>query len=86
MKMVVWIRLQEHIDVLRNQITQIEGKIETARGVLRDLDIAHPDYRLGWIDNYNVERRKAGIPDYTPTNREEERYAATVAAPDSASL
>lgn len=77
MKMVVWIRIQENIEMLQKQISQLEGKLETTRDLLRDLDEKHPEHYKMWVDNYNVERRKSGFPDYTPTQREVERYLAT---------
>lgn len=78
MKRVAWLRIQENIFLLRNQISQLEGKLESTRDLLRDHDNKHPKYAEEWIENYNKERRKAGIPDYTPGSKEEEAYAATV--------
>lgn len=74
MKRVVWLRLQENIDMLRNQITSLEGKLNDTRVLLGELDEQHPTYIEDWIENYNKERRKAGIPDYIPSTREEEAY------------
>jgi hypothetical protein len=83
MKRVVWLRMQENIMLLRNQISQLEGKLEGTRQTLRDLDLAHPEYAEEWIGNYNKERRKGGIPDYTPSSQEEEKYMATAKTPDT---
>ena len=80
MKMVVWIRIQENIEQLRNQIASLEGKLEGTRDTLRNLDAKHPEYQGSWIDNYNIERRKSGIPDHVPTQRELDRYVATATA------
>lgn len=77
MKMVVWLRIQENIEQLRTQISSLEGKLEGVRDTLRNLDDEFPEYQRSWIDNYNIERRKAGIPDHVPTQREIDRYAAT---------
>jgi hypothetical protein len=76
MKRVAWLRMRENIEQLENQKISIEKKVQETRELLNSLELDYPDYREAWIDNYNRERRKAGIPDYTPSQREEAAYSA----------
>jgi hypothetical protein len=55
----------------------LEEKLALTRRVLADLDVTHPTYATEFIENYNAERRKSGFPDYIPSEKEEEAYAAT---------
>ena len=74
MKMVVWMRLQESIEIERKKLKGLEDKLLETRKVLFDLDKTHPAFNDQWIDNYNKERRKAGIPDFTPGESEMRNY------------
>lgn len=77
MKRVVWMRLRENIMQIQNQLDSLETKFEESREVLRKLDETHPDYEEQWIENYNKERRRAGIPDHVPSAKEEAEYETT---------
>jgi hypothetical protein len=74
MKMVVWMRLQENIDIERKKLRELEGKLVDTRAILSGLDKSHPSFNEDWIDNYNKERRKAGIPDYVPGEAQMKTY------------
>lgn len=74
MKMVTWLRLHETIEQHRKKLQDLEGKLVETRKILHDLDSKHPEYNEAWIDTYNIERRKGGIPDYIPGNAEIQRY------------
>jgi hypothetical protein len=74
MKMVVWLRLQETIELEKRKIVDLEGKLLETRKLLHKLDDTHPEFNELWIENYNRERRKAGIPDYVPGNMELKTY------------
>ncbi|HMP28150.1 MAG TPA: hypothetical protein PKD85_01035 [Saprospiraceae bacterium] len=77
MKRVVWMRMRENMQQLKNQSESLDKKYEEVREKLRELDASHPNYEHDWIENYNKERRKAGIPDHVPSKREEEEYNQT---------
>lgn len=77
MKMVVWLRLQETIALERKKLKDLESKLTGVRTTLGELDDKHPGYADQWVDNYNVERRKAGIPDHIPSQADMEEYART---------
>jgi hypothetical protein len=77
MKMVVWLRLQETILLERKKLKDLEDKLCGVRSTLSELDQKHPSYSESWVDNYNVERRKAGIPDHVPSKLDMEEYART---------
>lgn len=78
MKRVVWMRLQESIELERRKLKNLEEKFSEICGVLYKLDSEHPSHSEKWIDNYNIPRKKAGIPDYIPSQMEVEEYARTV--------
>jgi hypothetical protein len=78
MKRVTWLRLRENIAMLKNQVQTLEGKLVDTRKVLANLDSKHPTYDVDWIDNYNKERRKSGIPDYIPGASEQKTYIETI--------
>lgn len=83
MKRVTWIRLTENIELQRKQILNLEEKLKFTRGLLADLDSRHPDFVDTWKDNYNKERRRAGIPDYNPSEKEDIEYNAYVATSET---
>lgn len=74
MKRVVWMSLRENIERKRNELTRLEEKLVEVRGVLAKLDDASPAYKDEWVDNYNVERKKAGFPEFIPSTRDQEAY------------
>jgi hypothetical protein len=74
MKMVVWMRLQESIEIQRKKLKELEDKLLETRSILSGLDKTHTSFNEDWIDNYNKERRKAGIPDYVPGEAEMRIY------------
>jgi hypothetical protein len=74
MKRVVWMSLRENIERKRNELVKLEEKLVEVRGVLGKLDSEHSEYQKEWVDNYNVERKKAGFPDFIPSTRDEEAY------------
>lgn len=74
LKRVTWLRLRENIAMMQNQVNTLQTKLDGVRKVLVDLDNKHPTYATEWIDNYNKERRKAGIPDYIPSETETKTY------------
>jgi len=77
MKKVAWLRLSENIELEKKKITSLEEKLKITRGILAGLDVSHPEYNHEWINNYNIERRKSGIPDYRPSEKEDQQYLET---------
>jgi hypothetical protein len=77
MKKVAWQRLRETIEIQKNKTKDLEEKLKLTRGLLASLDEKHPEYATDYIENLNVERRKAGIPDYVPNEEENKIYDAT---------
>jgi len=77
MKMVAWQRLHEAIEIEKNKIKSLEEKWVVTRKLLSELDEKNPTYVEAYVKNLNKERRKAGIPDYVPSEKELELYAST---------
>ena len=78
MKMVVWMRLQESIALEKKKLQGLEEKFDGICKTLSELDSKHPTYTESWVDNYNIPRRQAGIPDYIFSQMEAEEYTRTV--------
>lgn len=77
MRRVTEMKLVEARDAQRKQIASIEEKIDMVRRELKTLEKDHPQYGDEWLDCYNAERRKVGIPDFNPgedTFREYNEY------------
>jgi hypothetical protein len=67
MRMVTELRLIEELDRQTRQIQNVKDNIEKVRNELAELEMTHPSYIEDWIECYNVERRKVGIPDFCPS-------------------
>lgn len=74
MKRVTWMRLLERRQILQKEMDSIGDKLLDTRKLLFKLEQSHPNYTTGWIDHYNIERRKTKIPDYIPSSAQEEEY------------
>ena len=64
-------------EALKNQIRQyrdIREKLVATRIDLKKLEIDHPEYPDKWIDRYNEEREKTGIPEFIPGENQFEEY------------
>jgi Family of unknown function (DUF5832) len=66
MKRVTDLRLNENLDIYYKKIEEIKGKIIDTRKITKTLEKDHPEYTSQWLDNYNRELRKAGVPDHIP--------------------
>jgi len=78
MRRVTELRLMEARD---NQLRQIESIKKTLRKVQKEtkrLERDHPEYEDQWVDCYNEERRKAGVPDYVPSEDQDREHAEAV--------
>ena len=74
MKRITWLRLHENVQLFRKKINDLEEKWKKTRKELSELEGKHPEYKTSWIDNYNKERKKSGIPNYIPGDEEEKLY------------
>lgn len=63
---VTEIRLSEHIAKLQEQIDSVTGKRDHVRKSLAYLESRCPDHSKVWVDRYNEERTRSGIPGYIP--------------------
>jgi hypothetical protein len=63
---VTEIRLSEHIAKLNEQIEQVDKKRLHVRKSLAYLEQRNPDHTKVWVERYNEERTKSGIPGYIP--------------------
>jgi len=74
MKRVAWMRLRENVAATQKQLDSLLKNYAATRDILRDLDTRHTDYSVAWLDNYNKERKKSGIPDFIPGEQEVNEY------------
>jgi hypothetical protein len=66
--------LRENIQSMENKLADLKKKLVMVRQNLGDMDTTHPAYSEEWLDNYNKERKKAGIPGYIPGEKEVGAY------------
>lgn len=78
LKRNAWKFLGENIDRMIDQVRSLQEKRKELRKLLADLDKEHPTYTNEWIEHVNVERRKAGLPDYIPSENEQELYISAL--------
>lgn len=70
MRRVTEVRLLEYRDKYLQQIENITKSLRQVQKETKNLEVKYPDYKERWIDCYNEERRKAGIPDYVPSEEQ----------------
>lgn len=66
MKMVTVIRLMETREAYKKNFATIEENLEKVEKEVYKLTKANPNYVNEWIDCYNDERSKGGVPNYVP--------------------
>lgn len=66
MRMVTSIRLREEKIRLMKQLSDIDINVDKVNRDLYNLEKIHSEYKNEWVDCYNIERRKSGIPDFQP--------------------
>ena len=74
MRRVTDMRLTESRDNTRKQLESTETTIEKVRRELKLLEANHPDYCENWLERYNEERHKGGLPDFKPAEDLFEEY------------
>lgn len=67
MRMVTELRLIEEKERQMRQLASVEDNIRKVQEELARLEAKHPSYKDDWIERYNEERRKSGIPDFCPS-------------------
>ena len=68
------IRLLEAIENHYRQIETMKESLVTVRKKMIPLEEKYPKYQTQWVDRYNEERRKTGIPDYVPGEEFEKEH------------
>lgn len=66
MRRVTAMRLVESRDNAREQLKSTEKIIRKVCKELKRLELDHSDYTGKWIERYNEERHKGGLPDFKP--------------------
>lgn len=66
MRRVTEMRLTEARDKMQKQLEGMQETIKSVRTELKKLDRSHLEYINQWIDVYNEERKKGGIPPFRP--------------------
>ena len=74
MKRVTEMKLFEAEANMKNKLKEIQDKICESQKELFRIESQSPEYIDQWIDRYNVERKKAGIPDFIPSEIDVERH------------
>lgn len=74
MKMVVLIHLQDAIANLEEKIRETKAKMSDVKNICKTLDENHPNYNSEWVDLYNEERKKVGIPEFVVSDRFDDWY------------
>ena len=78
MKRVTEMKLRETRNNQTHQISAIRESLRKTRKELKRLERDHTSYTDAWIDNYNKEREKAGIPPYIPGENEFKEYEESI--------
>lgn len=78
MRRVTANKLMETRDSTRLQLETMEKTLRKVRKELKRLEIDHPEYIDEWVERYNVERRKAGVPDYVPVEDQVREHEDTI--------
>ena len=80
MKRVTELRLKEQIEFRKRGIDSMEEKRKLTQKILKRLELENPEYTDQWIDNYNEQRKKGGIADYIPPEKQIETYKEELSA------
>ena len=70
MRRVTEVRLMEARENQTRQIESIKKTLCKVQKQLKRMERDHPDYDSQWVGRYNEERRKAGVPDYVPSEEQ----------------
>lgn len=76
MKRVTEMKVVEMIDTMKKKLEDLEGKLTLIRDEMCTLESSHPTYGEEWIECYNQERAKSGIPAFLPAEKQFSGYEA----------
>lgn len=69
-------KLVEMIEATEKKLVDTKEKLTMIRDKLYNIEQSHPDYSEKWIDCYNEERLKSGIPAFLPAEKQFAGYEA----------
>lgn len=78
MRRVTANRLMESRESVKTQMETINSTLRKVEKELKRLEVTHPEYEEEWVERYNVERRKGGLPDYVPNEDQISEYKSAV--------
>lgn len=78
MKRTTFSKLRESLEIERRKLKDLEDKFDITLRGLRALDAKHPNYDAEWLDCYNAELAKVGIPTFIPSEEVLEAYRVAV--------
>jgi hypothetical protein len=81
MKRVTEMRLTEEIQNKIKQLESVRKSLIDTRNLLKGLEEKYPTYSDLWIDRYNEERKKGGVPEFVPAEDQFASYQKHVVAP-----
>jgi len=67
MRMVTSLRLKEEYDRLEKQLSGMKVTMNKVHKELSDIESKYNSYKDDWVECYNIERQKSGIPDFCPS-------------------
>ena len=70
--------LMESYDRQLAQFESTKKILHKVRVELKKLEVSNPEYIDQWIDRYDEERKKAGIPNYVPSEEQEDRHVSAL--------
>jgi len=76
MKRVTEAKVVEMIEMSEKKLIDMKSKLIVVRDGLCDLEKKHPEYAENWIECWNEERRKSGIPSFLPADKQFAGYEA----------
>jgi hypothetical protein len=65
------------LDSYERQMSQLKSTksiINKVQREMKKLEMSNPEYIDQWVDRYNEERKKGGVPLYTPSENQEELH------------
>ena len=89
MRRVTHLKLFEDIQNRENKLSEMREKKDQVLKELYELDGKFPQYKDIWVDIYNKERRKAGIPDFLvppDVDQDYNNYSSSSSSSSSSSI
>ncbi|HSA76108.1 MAG TPA: DUF5832 domain-containing protein [Nitrosarchaeum sp.] len=64
-------KILEQKENVQKKLLEVEKNLEKITNLLKKSDVKHPQYRNGWLENYNAARRKIGVSNFEIPERME---------------